>query len=105
VVRGYRLTLEADDDLDRIEQHYLDEAGARVALHVIGEITKAFQFLSEMPGAGHARSDLTSEPVKFWSVFSYLIVYDPATKPLGIARVVHGSQDLERMFREKPPRA
>ncbi len=51
------------------------------------------------------RDDLTDEPVKFWSVFSYLIVYDPATQPLGIARVLHGSQDLETMFRDQPPRA
>jgi toxin ParE1/3/4 len=42
--------------------------------------------------------------VKFWSVFSYLIVYDPAMRPIGIVRVVHASQDLEAMFRERPIR-
>lgn len=49
------------------------------------------------------RPDLTGEPVKFWAVFSYLIVYNPATQPIGIARVVHGSRDIESLFRKKPP--
>jgi hypothetical protein len=34
------------------------------------------------------RRDLTSLPVKFWSVFSYLIVYDPAAGPIAIVRVL-----------------
>jgi hypothetical protein len=40
--------------------------------------------------------------VKFWPVFSYLIVYDPAMKPLGVARVLHASRDLEALFRNRP---
>jgi antitoxin ParD1/3/4/toxin ParE1/3/4 len=40
------------------------------------------------------RSDLTPLPVKFWPVFSYLIVYDPAARPLAIVRVLHGRQDV-----------
>jgi antitoxin ParD1/3/4/toxin ParE1/3/4 len=43
--------------------------------------------------------------VKFWPVFSYLIVYDPMIKPVGVARVLHGSQDLDAMFRARPPLA
>ena len=51
-------------------------------------------FLAITPGAGHSRENLTDEPVKFWPVFSYLIIYDPATQPIGVARVLHGGQDL-----------
>jgi hypothetical protein len=43
--------------------------------------------------------------VRFWRVFSYLIVYDPAMQPLGIARVVHASCDLRTLFGVNPPRA
>jgi hypothetical protein len=32
--------------------------------------------------AGHYREDLTDPPLKFWTVFSYLIVYDPAKRPV-----------------------
>ena len=56
------------------------------------------------PARGTCARTSRDEPVNFWSVFSYMIVYDPATKPLGVARIVHGGQDLERLFRNHPPR-
>jgi antitoxin ParD1/3/4/toxin ParE1/3/4 len=104
-VTRYRLSPEAQGDLTDIKQYLVGEAGARLARYVLGEIRNALQFLAANPGAGHSRVDLTDEPVKFWPVFSYLIVYDPAMKPLGVARVLHGSQDLETMFKKRPPRA
>jgi antitoxin ParD1/3/4/toxin ParE1/3/4 len=58
------------------------------------EITNALRLLCDMPGAGHFRPDLTSDPVKFWPVFSYFIVYDHVARPIGIARVLHGSRDI-----------
>ena len=100
----YRLSPEAQGDLTDIKTYLAQAGGARLARYVLDEIRRALQFLATSPGAGHSRDDLTDEPVKFWSVFSYLIVYDPATKPLGVARVLHASRDLEAMFRTSPPR-
>ena len=101
---GYALSREAQQDLLDIRAYYVDQADARIARYVLGEIARAFRFLAATPGAGHVREDLTHEPVKFWPVFSYLIVYDSTTRPLGIARVLHGSRDLEAIFRQSPPR-
>jgi toxin ParE1/3/4 len=103
-VPGYVLSQEAQADLREIQAYYLGQANTQTARYVLGEITRAFRFLAATPGAGHSRTDLTDEPVKFWPVFSYLIVYDPATQPIGIARVRHGSQDLAALFRTQPPR-
>ena len=52
----------------------------------------------DLDGIGNylLEEDLTGEFVKFWSVFSYLIVYDPSKKPVQIARVLHGKRDAER---------
>jgi antitoxin ParD1/3/4/toxin ParE1/3/4 len=61
---------------------------------VLQEITAAFRLLASHPEAGHLRSDLTPLPVKFWPVFSYLIVYNPGARPLAIVRVLHGRQDV-----------
>jgi antitoxin ParD1/3/4/toxin ParE1/3/4 len=104
-VKRYRLSPEAQGDIEDIRKYLVKEGGAALARYVLGEIRQALRFLAETPGAGHARDDLTDEPVKFWSVFSYLIIYDPATQPLGIARILHASRDLETMFRHQPPRA
>jgi plasmid stabilization system protein ParE len=104
VAKRYHLSPEAQQDLKDIKAYYLLHAGAGVARRVTGEITRAFQFLAGAPEAGHVREDLTDEPVKFWQVFSYLIIYDPASRPVGVARVLHASQDLETLLRKHPPR-
>lgn len=104
-MKPYRLSPEAQDDLADIRQYLVGEGGASLARHVLREIREALRFLAIAPGAGHMREDLTGEAVKFWPVFSYLIVYDPVMQPLGIARILHASQDLEAMFQRRPPRA
>lgn len=100
----YILSPEARRDIEQIRDYYVEEAGAQVARHVLGQITKALRFLAETPGAGHRREDLTDEDVRFWSVLSYLIAYDPAMRPIGIARVLHAARDLEALFQRTPPR-
>jgi plasmid stabilization system protein ParE len=72
-----------------------EDAAVRVrqALH------DAASRLAEMPEIGHTREDLTQRPVKFWSVFSYLLVYDPESKPLTIIAVLHGARDVERLLK------
>jgi toxin ParE1/3/4 len=65
------------------------------------EITAAFRLLAAHPEAGHFRRDLTPLPVKFWPVFSYLIVYDPAARPLAIVRVLHGRQDVVAILNQE----
>ena len=50
--------------------------------------------LAEHPGIGHRREDLTDKPVRFYPVYSFLIIYDPASYPLAIVRVLRGAQDI-----------
>ncbi len=64
----------------------------------IQEIRSALVLLGSEPGIGHVRQDLTDRPLKFWLVYSYLIVYDPETKPIQIIRVLHGRQHVENLL-------
>jgi antitoxin ParD1/3/4/toxin ParE1/3/4 len=57
------------------------------------------QRLAACPGIGHLRNDLTDEPVRFWCIYSYLIVYRPETKPIEVIRVIHGAQDVAARLR------
>lgn len=50
--------------------------------------------LAEMPGIGHAREDLADEPLRFFNMKGYLIIYRPGTPPLQIIHVVHGARDV-----------
>jgi plasmid stabilization system protein ParE len=104
-VTRYRLSTEARGDLVEIRQYLTGEVGAAIARHVLSAVRQKLQFLADHPQAGHSRTDLTDEPVKFWSVFSYLIVYDPQTRPIGVARILHAGRDLETLFKDRPPQA
>jgi toxin ParE1/3/4 len=58
-------------------------------------------FLAGAPGAGHWRRDLTDEDVKFFPVYSCLIVYRPKAKPLQIVSILHGRRDLEGILKDR----
>jgi len=56
--------------------------------------------LASFPAAGHWRRDLTSDGVRVFSVYSYLIVYRPETKPLQVVTILHGSRDVAGILSE-----
>lgn len=58
-------------------------------------------FLAGVPGSGHWRKDLTDEPVKFLSVYSYLIVYRPETTPLQVVAILPGRRDVEQLLKQR----
>jgi plasmid stabilization system protein ParE len=97
-VPRYVLSPEAREDVREIRDCLAVEGGRRLARYVLQEISEPFRLLASHPGAGHLRQDLTSLPVKLWSVFSYLIVYDPAARPLAILRVLHVRRDVEAIL-------
>ena len=80
-----------------MQSYLVKEAGKTVAKKVLLELRRAMRLLSDRPRAGHVREDLAEKTVRFWPVYSYLIIYDPARNPIEIIRVVHGSQDVAGM--------
>jgi antitoxin ParD1/3/4/toxin ParE1/3/4 len=97
-MKRFVLTRPAERDLEQIKIFLVQEAGPVIARRVLKDIRSALEFLGNEPGAGHVREDLTSRPLKFWPVYSYLIVYDPVTKPVQIMRVLHGMRDVEEIL-------
>ena len=97
-MKRYILSPEAGKDIRAIRAYLKREVGQRIAQSTLDKIKDAFVFLSRTPGAGHLREDLTDEPVKFWPVFSYLIIYNPATRPIEIVRIIHGSREISTML-------
>ncbi len=93
-------TEEAETELLEILDYLADE-NESTAVRVRDAIYDAVGKLAERPGIGHTREDLTDRPVKFWSVYSYLVVYDPESRPLTIVAVLHGARDVERLLKQK----
>ena len=77
----------------------LSEESESAAVRVRAAVFDALNRLVGMPEMGHTRADLTPRPVKFWPVFSYLIVYDPQATPLTVVAVLHGARDVETLLR------
>lgn len=96
---GYSLTPAAREDLREI-QAFLRKQSAAAAKTVIAGIREQIRKLAAAPGIGHLREDLSTEPLRFWSVWSYLIVYRVETERLEVVRVLHGSRDVESLLQE-----
>ena len=51
-----------------------------------------------MPSQGYLRPDLSTSPVRFVPVYSWLIVYRVA-EPLEIVAIIHGRRDIRKALR------
>lgn len=95
---GFQFTEAAEDDLDEIWE-YIAADNIDAADQIVLQVRSACQRLAEHPGIGHTREDLTKRPLKFWSVYSYLIVYEPNFSPLQIIAVLHAARDVELLMK------
>jgi plasmid stabilization system protein ParE len=93
------LTSAARADLLEIFD-YISQDNPDAARRVVAELRAAMRRLAEMPEMGHFRKDLAKEPLRFWSVYSYLIIYRPKARPLQVVRVLHGSRDVQSILEE-----
>jgi plasmid stabilization system protein ParE len=101
----FQFTPQAAEDLDAI-WWFLAENSRRAADTVEAEIIATCRRLAFHPLAGTRRRDITTLPVRFWTLtkFSdYVIVYRPETVPLQVVAVLHGKRDLKEVFNRRFP--
>jgi antitoxin ParD1/3/4/toxin ParE1/3/4 len=101
MTRRYVLSPEAAVDLVQIWRYLKEQSTIEIADRVESVIRDKIVFLATSPGAGHWRKNLTDEAVKFFPVYSYLIVYRPETAPLQIVSILHGRRDVEQLLRDR----
>jgi plasmid stabilization system protein ParE len=89
----YFYSREARLDLFEIWEHIAKD-NVDAADRVEAEILNLVAMLAPNPGLGHLRNDLTSKPVRFWPVYSYLIIFDPDARPLEVVRILSGYRDI-----------
>jgi plasmid stabilization system protein ParE len=97
----YVLSPRAAGDLVEIWTYIKEQSSLEIADRVGSTIREKFVFLSSNPGAGHRRENLTEKDVRFFPVYSYLIVYRAGTKPLQIVSVLHGRRDVRDLLRHR----
>jgi len=92
-MNGYFYSEEARQDIREIWL-YIAEDSIDCADRLREEFEAAGELLAKHPGMGHTREDLTSLPVRFWTVGVYLVIYRPDTRPIEIVRILHGQRDI-----------
>jgi len=74
-MNAYELTPAARTDFDEIEA-FISQDSPDAARRVAIQLQAALQRLADMPGLGHRRRDIRDDRVRFFPVYSYLIVYN-----------------------------
>lgn len=91
---AFVLTPAAEADLNDIIT-YIAENNSDAAERSVARFERAMQMLADNPEVGHLREDLAAEPLRFWAIYSYMIIYRPKTSPLQIIRILHGARDIK----------
>ena len=99
---SYEISPEALDDLVNI-QEFIEADNSAAAERLIDEFFRAFEHLQKWPRSGHSRVDLTSKPVLFWPVGSYVVVYRlrEADSVLQIVAVLVGARDVPAILERR----
>jgi antitoxin ParD1/3/4/toxin ParE1/3/4 len=93
----FTLSPLAAQDLNDIFD-YIAQDDIEAADRVVNELYEAILLISSRPYIGHERSDLTDEPLRFWPVRRYLVIYSPDTNPLEIVRVLIAYRDVRKVL-------
>jgi toxin ParE1/3/4 len=96
---GYQLSETAEAELGGILLYLANKESAERALHVHGHFVRAFELLAEQPSSGRKRPSLTGERFRWWTVFKWIVIYDPESSPITVLRVIHGARALDQIFR------
>ncbi len=98
---SFVLAAPATTDIAEIAAFVARESpqGARLLATRLGE---AFARIGAAPEIGFHRTDLTDRPVRFWRVYSFLIVYRADVRPVQVLRVLHGARDIGAILSREP---
>lgn len=96
---SYRISEDAERDLDEIFLYWAGRAGVDVADRVTDEVISRFWLLGEFPNAGRA-SDEIAPGVRCFPAGNYLIYYRKRTSVAEILHIFHAARDQKRAFRK-----
>ncbi len=94
---GYIFSTGAEADFDSILE-YLAADSLQSVLDVHARFLEVFRLIAENPEAGHCREDLASRAVRFFPVYSFMVVYVSGSRPVEIARILGATQDVKSIL-------
>jgi len=105
VSAAYTVKPKADRDLDDYADYLAREASLEVALRFLAAGHETFALLATHPNVGWSsrlkHAGLKTLRVLVTGFERMLILYKPLTNGVDILRVVHGSRNLQALFRRR----
>ena len=95
----YRVSADAERDLDEIFLYWARRAGEQVADRLIDGIMERFALLGEYPNAGRPSEDIAAR-VRCFPAGKYLIYYRKRGRTTEILHIFHSAQDQKRAFKK-----
>jgi toxin ParE1/3/4 len=93
----YRISEDAERDLDEIFLYWANRASLEAADRVIDRITERFSLLGEHSDAGNDAGDIAAG-VKCFPAGKYLIYYRKTRRSTDILHIFHGARDQWKAF-------
>jgi toxin ParE1/3/4 len=103
-MKRYRLTRDADGDLDSIEA-WISAENPTAAERVLEALFSTMQLLAQQPRIGRLRSDLRADLRVFPGkrpAHHYVIFYEPSDDGVLVLRVLHGARDWPTLIQQQP---
>ena len=95
----YRISDDAEDDLDVIFLYWAERASLTIADRVIDGIVERFRLLGEFPKDGRSSDDI-APGVRCFPAGRYLIYYRRARKYIDILHIFHGAREQMQTFKK-----
>jgi toxin ParE1/3/4 len=95
---AFRVSKDAERDLDEIFLYWAKRAGLSAADRIIDSIAERFWLVGEHPNAGRASEEIAAG-VRCFPAGKYLIYYRRTRACTEILHIFHGARDQERAFR------
>ncbi len=93
----YRVSADAERDLEEIFLYWASRASVVTADRVVDRITDRFWLLGEHPDAGKSAGDI-AVGVKCFPAGKYLIYYRKTRRGTDILHIFHGARDQRVAF-------
>ena len=98
-MKAYRVSKDAEKDLDEIFEYWAERASLAIADRLIDAIVERFWLLGEYPDAGRECPDL-APGARCFPAGEYLIYYRKKRRLVEIAHVFHGARDRRKAWRK-----
>jgi len=96
-LKGYKLALQADQDLVDIYDFGNYKFGANQANKYLLKLDVCFLKLVEIPRIGKSRNEI-KQGLRSFPIDSHVIFYRIMTDHIRIVRVLHCSRDIPKLF-------